>query len=292
VNPPVSSLVVGAFGQVGAQIVRALGPNCSTSSSRKGDAPGTVQLDLALLTAESARALLAEHAPDAVYCVGGMTDVERCESESSLAMRVNCDGPAHLSAAAAARNLPFVYFSTEYIFNGLSGPYHEDDVPDPINAYGNSKLQGEIEVLNAHPSPLILRTTVVYGPDPGEKNFLYSLRRTLQAGRPLRVPYDQISTPTFNRDLAANAVALVRAGVTGVFHVCGPERMSRLELAQRAAQFMGFSDAAISGVPTSELGQSARRPLSAGLVSGKLRTIDAHVPMRALDDSMRDWMGQ
>jgi len=291
VNPPGSSLVVGAFGQVGAQIVRALGPDRSISSSRTGGAPGTVQLDLAVLTAENARVLLAEYAPDAVYCVGGMTDVERCESESTLAMRINCDGPAHLSAAAAARSLPFVYFSTEYIFNGLSGPYHEEDAPDPINAYGNTKLQGEIAVLNAHPSPLILRTTVVYGPDPGEKNFLYSLRCKLQAGRPMRVPYDQISTPTFNRDLAANAVAFVRAGVTGVFHVCGPERMSRLELAQRAARLMGFSDPAISGVPTSELGQSARRPLNAGLSTGKLRTIDAHVPMRPLDESMRDWMG-
>ena len=284
------SLVVGASGQVGAQIASGLGPGRTIKTSRRGDENGTAQLDLASLTAESAVDLLQSLAPDAVYCVGGMTDVERCESESSLAMQVNCDGPAYLATAAAAQHLPFIYFSTEYIFNGQAGPYREYDAPDPINAYGRSKLQGEIAVLQAHPNPLILRTTVVYGPDPGEKSFLYSLRRALQAGNPVRVPHDQVSTPTYNRDLAANAVALVRAGVTGVFHACGPERISRLELALRAARLMGFSDKEIVGVPTRELGQRAPRPLQAGLLSDKLCAVKAHVPMRTLGESLREWM--
>jgi dTDP-4-dehydrorhamnose reductase len=275
---------------VGAQIVRLLGAERSIPTSRNPTSPGVVQLDLATLTPENAHAMLSALLPDAVYCVGGMTDVESCESQSGMAIRVNCDGPANLAAAAASRSLPFTYFSTEYIFNGLSGPYREDVPASPINAYGKSKLQGEIAVLAAHPSSLILRTTVVYGPDSREKNFLCFLRRALLEGRPIRVPNDQISTPTYNRDLAANAVLLMRFGVSGVFHICGPERMSRLEFARRAAVLMGFSDKEITGARTCELGQRAPRPLNGGLLSDKLYTVEAHLPMRTLEDSLRDWM--
>src|SRR5262249_33877163 len=148
------------------------------------------QLDLASLTFENASEILAALMPDAVYCVGAMTDVERCESESDLAKSVNCEGPAQLAAAAAVRNLPYVYFSTEYVFNGFAGPYYEDAAPDPINVYGRTKWCGEIAVRNAHPSPLIIRTTVVYGPDPGGKNFLSSLRRALVSGGCIRVAND------------------------------------------------------------------------------------------------------
>jgi dTDP-4-dehydrorhamnose reductase len=292
VNSQGRSLVVGASGQVGAQVVRMLGPGRSIATSNRMVASGIPQLDLGTLNAKHARELVEELAPDAVFCVGGLTDVELSESESDLAMRVNCEGPAHLAAAAAAQKLPFVFFSTEYVFNGLDGPYREDDAADPINAYGRSKWQGELAVLESHPSPLILRTTVVYGPDPGEKNFLYTLRRVLTAGRPMRVADDQISTPTYNRDLAANTIALLRGGVSGVFHVCGPERISRFEFAQRAARLMGLDESAITAVSTGELGQKARRPLNAGLLTDKLRAEKVHLPMRTLKESLRDWMAQ
>lgn len=289
-SPRGSSLVVGASGQVGAQIVSILGPGATFATSRTGTAPGVIRLDLAALTSEGARAFIAGLDLAAIYCVGGLTDVERCESESGLALRTNCEGPAHLAAAAAARKLPFVYFSTEYVFDGIAGPYTEDAKPGPINAYGRSKWQGEAAVLEAHRHALIIRTTVVYGPDAGGKNFLCRLRHALQQGRPTRVPQDQISTPTYNRDLAANAVALVAAGATGVFHVCGPERMSRLQFSRLATRLMGFDESLIIGVPTSELAQRARRPLNAGLSTEKLRKANLHLPMRTLAESLRDWM--
>ncbi|HVZ83474.1 MAG TPA: SDR family oxidoreductase [Terracidiphilus sp.] len=291
-RPTKRSLIVGASGQVGAQIVEALGSGSSIATSRNAAMPGAMQLDLSALSLESSLGLICQHELDAVYCVGGMTDVDRCEAESQLAMKTNCDGPGFLAAAAATRSLPFVYFSTEYIFDGVNGPYSEDAPANPINAYGQSKWQGEQAVRDAHPSPLIIRTTVVYGPDPGERNFLYRLRNTLRKGQKICVPFDQISTPTYNRDLAKNVLALVNAHASGVFHVCGPERVSRFEFSRQAAALMGLNKSLIIGVPTLELAQKAPRPLNAGLRTEKLWGHKAHFPVRTLAEVLCNWMAK
>ncbi|HEV2448510.1 MAG TPA: SDR family oxidoreductase, partial [Candidatus Sulfopaludibacter sp.] len=195
------SLVVGASGQVGRQLAAAMGPGNFVAAGRHGS---EVPLDLAELAGrpDLAGAVLDRCAAGAVYCCGGMTDVEGCESAAAAAYLVNCFGPATLAKAAARRGLPFVYFSTEYVFDGQAGPYGETAPPAPISVYGASKREGELAIQNVHPRALILRTTVVYGPDPGGRNFLCGLRRNLLAGRTMSVAADQISTPTYNRDLA------------------------------------------------------------------------------------------
>jgi dTDP-4-dehydrorhamnose reductase len=284
-------LIVGASGQVGAQIFSVLGPERAAAASREAERPGWLQLDLAVLAMEPIRAAnaIAELRACAVFCVGGMTDVERCEREPEMAMKVNCDGPAVLAGAAARHGAPFVYFSTEYVFDGKNGPYAEDAPPSPISVYGQSKWMGERAVLKAHPSALIIRTTVVYGPDPKSRNFLYSLRRAIQSGRTMRVANDQISTPTYNRDLARTTIALVEAQAHGVWHVCGPERLSRFEFALRAAHVMGLDPSRIVGVPTSELGQVAPRPLDAGLSIEKLHRLPSLPSMRGTEEAIREW---
>jgi dTDP-4-dehydrorhamnose reductase len=281
-------LIVGASGQVGSQIASVLGSDCVLASSRPHGRPNWLRLDLATIAPEEANDLIRVHQLKAIYCVGGMTDVEACESDPDTAVQVNCTGPAALAAAAANRGIPFVYFSTEYIFDGKMGPYTEEAFANPICAYGQSKWLGELAVSRTHPHPLIIRTTVVYGQDPGQKNFLYSLRRALIAGRKFHAPIDQISTPTYNRDLAEAVVKLLNAGTSGVFHVCGPERMSRWEFAIRAANIMGLDTGNITGVPTSELRQQARRPLLAGLSIDKLRSI-GNIQMRNLEESIGHW---
>jgi dTDP-4-dehydrorhamnose reductase len=284
-------LVVGGTGQIGAQIVGYLGESCTVSGSRRAT-EGNIAVDLEALSAVDASELVARVAPTVVFCVGGMNDVERCEAECRLAMRTNCDGPARLAEAAAKRSTPFVHFSSDYIFDGESGPYCEEDRGNPINVYGKSKLAGELAVRNAHPGALIVRTTVVYGPDPGRRNFLFTLRNALTSRHGLRVAIDQISTATYNRDIAINTLALVHCGASGVFHMCGPERLSRYDFALKAARLMGLSEEGVIGVPTIELAQRARRPLSAGLVSKKLATTSFYCSMRTIQESIKDWLAE
>jgi dTDP-4-dehydrorhamnose reductase len=285
------SLVVGASGQVGYQIASALGANAVGSVRSQAPVNG-VTLDLADLVdhPDKARSLLRTLDADAVYCAGAMTHVDGCESAPEQAMRVNCHAPAVLAGAAAEAGIPFVFFSSEYVFDGKNGPYDEDSVVNPISVYGRSKWLGEVEVRKAHPQALILRTTVVYGFDRAGKNFLYSLRSACLEGRVFRVPSDQISTPTYNKDLASAAIALVRANAKGVFHVCGSELLSRFEFAIQAARVMGVDVSHIVPAKTAELSQIAPRPLSAGLLSTKLARSFPEIRMRNVEQAVRDWM--
>jgi len=288
-----ATLVVGATGQVGLQMLTAL------ASRGRGVIPtgraakaGWLQLDLGELETEAqAASVLDRHALDAVLCVGAMTHVDGCEAQPDVAFRVNAHGPAVLAGYARRRGLPFVYFSTEYVFDGLRenpGPYAEDDRPNPLSVYGRSKLTGERDVLDAHPEALVLRTTVVYGPDDRQMNYTYSLMRNLASGTAMRVPEDQISTPTYNRDLAQTTLGLVDAGASGVFHVAGPELLGRLEFAQRVAATLGLDASLLQGVPTAELAQTARRPLWAGLATEKLVSTYPQLRMRTLAESLKD----
>ena len=287
-SPHRRSLIVGAHGQVGAAIAGMLGPG-ALATGRTPAADGVPAIDLAALAARPALAaeLLDPLAISAVYCAGGATDVERCEREPGWAMAANCDGPAAL--AAAARHRPFVFFSTDYVFDGTAGPYDEEATPNPLSVYGRSKLLGEAAVRAAHPAALIVRTNVVYGPDPRGKNFVFTLRRLLSAGTPMRVPVDQINNPTYNRDLAHAAVALVDAGQSGVFNIAGPLQLSRYDFAVVAAQSLGLDAALIQPVTTAELNQVAARPLQSGLIVHKLLSTLDGFKLRTPAEGVRDF---
>jgi dTDP-4-dehydrorhamnose reductase len=287
------TLVVGATGQVGLQMLKAL------ESRGRGVIPtaraakdGWLQLDLGELETEAqASAILDGYALDAVLCVGAMTHVDGCEAQPDVAFRVNAHGPAALAGYARRRGLPFVFFSTEYVFDGARenpGPYAEDDRPSPLSVYGRSKLMGERAVLDAHPEALVVRTTVVYGPDDRQMNYIYSLMRNLSTGTPMRVPQDQISTPTYNRDLAQTTLGLVDVGAHGVFHVAGPELMGRLEFAQEIAAALGLDGSLLQGTSTEDLKQPAQRPLAAGLSTTKLLKLYPQLRLRTLTESLKD----
>jgi dTDP-4-dehydrorhamnose reductase len=288
------ALIVGASGQVGTQMLRALGERALATS--RGEREGWLRLDLAALTETGqVGALLDGVELGAVFCVGGMTHVDGCEHEPELAWRTNARGPGVLADYACERGLPFVFFSTEYVFDGAAtsaGPYAEGAPTHPLSVYGKSKLEGERRVMDSHAEALVLRTTVVYGPDPREVNYLYALMKQLTAGTRMKVPEDQISTPTYNRDLIAAAFGLVRAGAAGVFHVAGPERMGRLRFAQQIAQRLGLRVELLEGVSTEALRQAAARPLDAGLVTSKLEATHPALRMRGLAESLEDCVAE
>jgi len=283
------SLLIGASGQIGAQILNLLGHDRCLVTSRREASDPALHLDLATIASKAdAENALGEHALDAIYCIAGMTNVEGCEDTPELAHFINCRGPEMLAHVASERGIPFVYFSTEYVFDGYDGPYVEEDATNPLSVYGKSKLAGEVAVTAACSHALILRTTVVYGQDFGQKNYVYSLMRVLSAGKEMKVPEDQISTPTYNRDLAKATIEMTQGGAKGIFHVCGPERMNRLEFATTVAEYLGLDRSLLVGMPTSALGQKAPRPLSAGMSIGKLERLYPELKMRALVEALAD----
>ncbi len=287
---PDKVLVVGAAGQVGAQLVHLLAGKAVFSSRDKG-------LFVDLEQIEERRHDLKESMKSAdigaIICVGGLTDVERCEAESKRAFKINAAGPAALAEVAAELSAAFVYFSTEYVFDGEAGPYREDAATNPLSVYGKSKWAGERWVQNAHPAPLVVRTTVVVGPDSRRKNFLYGLLSASQEGRPMRVASDQVSTPTYNFDLARTTLDMLSLGARGIVNVVGPEALSRFEFALRSAAFLGLDSRFIVPTKTVDLGQIAPRPLKAGLCTAKLReSYPSVVPPRNIEQALQHWREQ
>ncbi len=285
-------LIVGASGQLGTALAAQLGGEALPAARRLLN-PAWLDIDLENIAAQPSLLdrVFGEHEVGGVFCAAGATNVDRCESDPAWAEAANHLGPLALAKHATA--IPFVFFSTDYVFDGAAGPYTEDAAPRPLSQYGRTKLEGEQAILAAHPQALVVRTTTVYGPDPQGKNFLYTLRRLLSEGKPMRVPADQLANPTYVDDLAAVSIALLQAGQTGLFHAAGPDFLSRYDFALQACGILGLSPARMASVTTPELAQPAARPLLGGLVSARLDAallpVFGRKPMRPIEQGIRDW---
>ncbi len=283
-----SPLIIGCTGQVSEALFEEL-EGRATCTTRLGDGVA-VPVDLAHLTQRRAHALLSAAQPSHVFLSAGMTWVDGCERDEEAAIQVNAKAPAMLARAAADAGIPLVFFSSDYVFDGESGPYDETACPNPVNVYGRTKLAGEQGVLEASPMHLVLRTTVVWGPETKGKNFAYRAVETLRRGAPLQVASDQISTPTYNRDLARAAVGLAACGAEGVVHVAGRELFARDAFAVELARCIGVSTDGIEAQVTAAFGPAtARRPLRAGLCSTRLETFLPEHHWHSVEEGMADW---
>ena len=280
-----TALVIGASGQVGRHVATALRARGwsveGTGHSRAGG--GLLHLDL--LDEAAIRTTIDQVRPSLCVVSGALTNVERCEGEPELAMALNARAPAIAAAACHAVGGRTIFLSTEYVFDGKAGPYGEDDPVSPISVYGRTKLEGERGVRVANPLALVVRTTVVFSFSPGDKNFVMQLIERLGSGATMRVPVDQVSSPTWAPFLGETIAALA-AGVTGVIHVAGGEVMDRVAFAVRAAGALGLDPRLIEPIRTSELGQRARRPLDAGLRVARLASLGITPP--ALDVALAE----
>ena len=205
-------LLLGAGGQVGFELQRALAPlgelACAT---RSGQLPGGTQCAVAdLAHPDSLASLLDEMAPDVVVNAAAYTAVDRAETEEALAGTINAEAPGALARWCAARGALMVHYSTDYVFDGKgTRPYREDDSTAPLGAYGRGKLAGEVAIRASDASHLILRTGWVYA--ARGQNFLRTMLRVGAERDALRVVADQHGAPTPARWIAA-ATALLIAG--------------------------------------------------------------------------------
>ncbi|WP_288016172.1 dTDP-4-dehydrorhamnose reductase [Blastomonas sp.] len=266
-------LIVGGKGQLGRGLA-ATAPADADIVSHDIDT-----LDIA--DAAALGACVADVRPDILFNAAAYTAVDKAESEEDAALVVNGTAVATLANAARQVGARFVHVSTDFVFDGTSGiPYAPDAVPNPVSAYGRTKLAGERA---AGDDALIVRTAWVYAPTGG--NFVRTMLR-LMAERPeVRVVADQIGTPTFAPGLAQALWTLAGQGVTGIHHYTDSGAASWYDFAvaiQEEALAKGLLDKAVPVIPitTAEFPLPARRPhysvLDKGSTFGALGTPAPH----------------
>jgi len=307
-------LIIGGSGQVGAALIEAYGEHNCVGTYCASPVPGMVPFDLSKAGADLQKVedLITTIYPTVVCICAGWTFVDGCESDPAKANALNNAGPAAVAAVAKKHGAKVVWYSTDYVFDGGAsiagfapskgcGPYGETDPVAPLNVYGSSKLAGEAAVLAADPSALVIRTNVVFGPEGAGKNFIYQLCRNLQAAKEMKVPTDQINTPTYNRDLAACTKLLVEANASGVYNIGGSDVLGRYDFARAACVVLNelrpgtvLDASLLTGVTTSNAGQAAKRPLASGLKLDKTQAslLAAGVVWkpRTVQEALKDWV--
>jgi dTDP-4-dehydrorhamnose reductase len=205
--------------------------------------------------------------PDWIFNAAALTDVDLCEREPALAGLINRDTVGWM----AAFGKPLVHVSTDYVFDGESGPYAEDAPVRPLSVYGSTKLESEALALAGSPGSLVVRTMTLWGKGKGMKtSFVDFVKSSLAAGKAIRIVTDQYGNPTLAEDLALGIWKLVEAGRSGIYHVAGSEWNSRFEWARAIAAHYGLDASLIQPCLTADLKQAARRPLKSGLRIDKL----------------------
>lgn len=254
-------LVTGAAGMVGRCVLDAAGDHHVVA--------GVTHADLELADRDAVEQAVGTFRPDAVVNCAALADVDACEVEPDRAWGANALGVRHLAVAAERVGAHVVHVSTDYVFDGRSGPYAEWDDPCPVQVYGRSKLGGERELARHCSSWTIARTAWVFGPGP--RDFVTWVLRAAAAGEELPLVEDQVSTPTYARDLAAALVRMAAGREQGLVHTCNEGPVTRVELARMAAGLAGVELRSYTTVPSSALRRPAERPLRTALDCTVLR---------------------
>ena len=212
--------------------------------------------------------IVAESDADIVINAAAYTAVDRAEEEEARAHVINADAPAAMARAAAARGLPFLHVSTDYVFDGAGDrPWRPDDAPAPLGAYGRTKLAGERGVAAAGGAHVILRTSWVFSAHGS--NFVKTMLRVGPERGALRVVDDQVGGPTAAGDIAAALFAIAAAfaqgrGTSGVYHFAGQPFVSWADFAREIFARAGL-DVAVESIPSSEYPTPAPRPRNSRL---------------------------
>lgn len=209
--------------------------------------------------------------PEVLVHCGALTHVDYCEEHEEESYLKTVTSTNNLIKFCKSLNIKMVYISTDYVFDGVSGPYSENDPVNPLSVYARHKLDAEVRVRQELPESLILRVTNVYGHEARNKNFVSRIIEQCQQEQPLtlRLPSDQYATPVNAWDIARAMLLLLQNGHSGVFHISSTDWMNRVELALHVLKYFPDARFSLQALKTSDLNQAAPRPLRGGLLKNK-----------------------
>jgi dTDP-4-dehydrorhamnose reductase len=271
-------LITGSNGLLGQKIIYGYKNDSSVTlvatargENRMQDKSGYAYVELDITNREQVFRVLREQNPDTVINTAAMTNVDACEEDKAGCDLLNVTAVQFLADACNELNIHLIHLSTDFIFDGENGPYAEDDEPNPLSYYGESKLLAEKIVEECTCPWTIIRTVLVIGITEGmsRSNIVLWAKGALEKGQKINVVDDQFRTPTLAEDLADGCMLVAKQKATGIFNVSGKDFMSIYELVQHVAHHFKLPTHLIQKSSSDSLNQAAKRPPITGFILEK-----------------------
>lgn len=254
-------LVTGASGQLGSYLLRAGReqglPLTAWSGTRTGHLLGVSLEPVSVTDRETVIAAFRAARPTAVIHAAARSLVSECHRDPEETRKINMEGTRLLAELAADARIPFLFVSTDMVFDGERGWYREEEALAPLSVYGRSKAEAEQAVLSR--GGTVARVGLLFGPSLGGRPAFFDAQvNALRQGQPCTLFTDEWRTPLALATAAQALLSIIRSEFTGLLHIGGPERMSRLEMGQRLADFLGCDASCI--VPAARASAAAPEP--------------------------------
>ncbi len=274
-------LITGSNGLLGQKIVDLIVDRGHDQLSGTGLGPDRKDIDYAayqysrmdITDKQQVFDVIDKSQPDAVINTAAMTQVDECESEREKCWNLNVTAVENLCAAAKKYHFHLTHLSTDFIFDGENGPYREEDKPNPISFYGESKLASEKVLLESSIEGAIVRTVLVYGivPNMSRSNIILWVKKSLEEGKSLNIVDDQWRTPTLAEDLAEGCFLIAKQRAQGIFNISGQDLLTPYDMAIKTADFFNLDKSLINRTDGSKFQQKAKRPPKTGFILEKAR---------------------
>ncbi len=260
-------LVTGSAGLVGRQVVKDLAKDGETvySAFHKLQPENGIPTQMDLCSDDQIKKVIEKTNPDAIIHLAAFTDVDLCEKEKELVMKINGHATEIIAKQAAKQKSFFVYVSTDYVFDGEKGMKKESDQTNPVDFYGKSKLEGEKAVMNLASSWCIARTSTPYGIHPTKKSFPVWVAENLNQKNTINVIIDQFTSPTYIPNFSRMLIEVAKRQIVGIIHLAGATRISRYEVAELVADKLNLDKKFLKPVNLDEMKFSAKRPKDSSL---------------------------
>lgn len=276
-------MLLGAGGQLAADL-KALWPFDELSCFSRE------QLDIC--QHEKVGALIKEIRPEVLVNTAAYHQVDDCETHMQQAFETNAFAVRNIAQHCNRWQCKMVHFSTDYVFGGAeTRPYTEEDLPQPLSVYANSKLAGEHFVQAEAARYILIRTSGLYGPlVSSEKgaNFVETMIGLAEEGRSLSVVDDQELSPTLTSDLAEAVIKLIKINAQGIYHVTNADSCSWFKFAQRIFELSGLSPD-LKAITSQEFGAPAQRPANSVLNNQRYES-EAEHRLRPWDQALKAYI--
>jgi dTDP-4-dehydrorhamnose reductase len=236
--------------------------------------PGIRSYSCDLQNQQQVSKLVKRIKPDAITHLAALSQPNDCARQPELSYKINVEASEYLAQLSAELGIPFLFTSTDLVFDGEEAPYGEYSIPEPANLYGKHKWEAEMRVGGANPDVFICRLPLMYGNSySAGVSFLQPILENLKNGKTVNLFSDEYRTPASAHDVCEGLLLLLSDGEPGLYHLGGPERLSRVEMGEVIADVYGFSRELLVSCKREDVEMPAYRPKDTSLVSDDMKEL-------------------